>query len=201
MVRAIAGLWRWRGNPLCRRTDRREAWLTLWAALLILVGAPLVGWAGADAAHDSLLRTAHEQQHSRQRTSAVAESVTTRPPLDSDPEATGRRVDRTRVKAVWTGPDGNTHTGTVSLHRHVRPGDRVHVWTDEEGMLSTRPMSARSASSHALLAGLACGALAVGLLEAARRLTVRALLRRRYTRWDEEWGRIGPDWGRTGTSN
>ena len=62
-------------------------------------------------------------------------------------------------------------------------------------------MSARTASSYAALAGLAAGAGAVGAMEAGRRLSVRQLLRRRYARWDEEWARIGPDWGRTGTNS
>ncbi|WP_326685843.1 MULTISPECIES: hypothetical protein [unclassified Streptomyces] len=200
-MRTIVGLWRWRGNPLCRRTDRREAWAALCAALLIAVGAPLIGWLGADAAHHALLRTAHEQQRERHRTWATAQHVNVRPSLDSNPETGAQGRERTRVTARWTGPDGTVRTGTVSVHREVSPGNRFQVWTDGQGRLTARPMSARSASSHSLLAGLAAGAFAVGGVEAGRRLTVRMLMRRRYARWGEEWDRIGPDWGRTGTSN
>ncbi|OEV30367.1 hypothetical protein AN219_11325, partial [Streptomyces nanshensis] len=91
-------------------------------------------------------------------------------------------------------------TGVVVLRHPVEPGARFPVWTDAHGRLTSRPMSTHSARSYSLLAGLAIGALTAGGLEAARRLTVRLLLRRRYARWDEEWVRIGPDWGRTGTS-
>ncbi|MBO8184248.1 hypothetical protein JW592_01945 [Streptomyces sp. DW4-2] len=200
-MRMIVGLWRWRGNPLCRGTDRREAWLSLWAALLIVLGAPLAGWAAAEAAHDVLLRTAHEQQRDRQRIWATAEHVTVLPPLDSETETAAGAPNRHRVAARWTGSDGTPHTGTVVLRRLVQPGDRFHVWADSHGRLTSRPMSTRSAGSYALLAGLAAAACTTAALEAGRRVTVRLLMRRRYARWDAEWVRIGPDWGRTGTSN
>ncbi|MBQ0866025.1 hypothetical protein KBY17_20265 [Streptomyces sp. RK75] len=200
-MRMIVGLWRWRENPLCRGTDRREAWLSLWAALLIALGVPLAGWAAADAAHGALLRTAHKQQHERQRIQATVQHVTVLPPLDSETETAAGAQNRNRVTARWTGPEGNTHTGTVMLRHPVEPGSRFHVWTDAQGRLTSRPMSARSARSYSLLAGLAAAAFAAGALEGGRRVTVRLLLRRRYARWDEEWVRIGPDWGRTGAGN
>nr|WP_243274764.1 hypothetical protein [Streptomyces albus] len=187
---------------MCRRTDRREAWLSLWAAVLMAVGAPLVGWWAEETARDALLRTVHEQQRSRQRTWATVQHVTVHPPLDSEADtAAGRQQNRNRVTARWPGPDGAPHTGTVLLRRPVRPGDRFPVWTDAGGRLTSRPMSARGAASHSLLAGLAAGAFTIAVLETGRRVTVRMAMRRRYARWDEEWGRIGPDWGRTGSSS
>ncbi|MFF9559217.1 hypothetical protein ACF1DY_25795 [Streptomyces albus] len=201
-MRTIVGLWRWRGNPLCRRTDRREAWLSLWAAVLMVLGAPLVGLWTEEATQSALLRAAAEQQGDRQRTWATVLHVTVRPPLDSETEtAAGRQQNRNEVTARWAGPDGAPHTGTVVLRRPIRPGDRFSVWTDGRGRLTSRPMSARGAASHSLLAGLAAGAASVAVLEAARRVAVRLVLRRRYALWDEEWGRIGPDWGRAGSSS
>ncbi|GAA2621403.1 Rv1733c family protein [Streptomyces axinellae] len=200
-MRSIVGLWRWRGNPLCRRTDRGEAWTALCAALLIAAGAPLLGWLGAGAAHHALLRTAHEQQRERHRVWATAQHVSVRPALDPDPETGAQRSRRTHVTARWTGPDGTVRTGTVSVHREVSAGSRFPLWTDGQGRLTARPMSARTAASHSLLAGLAAGAFTAGGVEAGRRLAVRMLMRRRFARWDEEWHRIGPDWGRAGTSN
>src|SRR5690606_29315652 len=75
-MRSIRGLWRWRGNPLCRRSDRQEAWLSLCAALLIAVGAPLAGWYGATLAQDSLRANAAEQQRERRLVSAIVEDTT-----------------------------------------------------------------------------------------------------------------------------
>lgn len=200
-MRSIAGLWRWRGNPLCRRSDRREAWLALCAVILTVVAAPLLGWLGASAAHGALLETVREQQRGRHQVWATVESVQTRAPLDSDPESAAQRPDRSAVVAHWSGPDGSNHKNSVAAQQRVQPGERFRLWTDEQGRAVNAPMSPRTASSYAALAGLAAGAAAVGAMETGRRLALRQLLRRRYARWDEEWARIGPDWGRTGSNS
>jgi hypothetical protein len=200
-MHVIAGLWRWRGNPLCRRSDRREAWLALCALILTVAVAPIVGWLGASSAHVALLESAKEQQRGRHLVWATAESVQTRAPANPDPEASGQSPERDYVVAYWATPHGSSHKGTVRTRHGVQPGERFRIWIDEEGRTAKRPMSTRTASSYAALAGLAAGAGAVGAMEAGRRLSVRQLLRRRYARWDEEWARIGPDWGRTGSNS
>lgn len=200
-MRAIVGLWRWRGNPLCRRSDRREAWLALGAMILVVVVAPLAGWLGASVAHDALRANAKEQQHNRHQVWATAESVQDRAPLDPDPESAAQQPDRRHVVAHWAGPDGSSHKSTVTARHQVQPGERFRIWTDAAGTPTTRPMSPQTASSYAALAGLAVGVGAGGAMEAGRRLVMRELLRRRYALWDAEWARIGPDWGRTGRSN
>ncbi|HEV7627536.1 MAG TPA: hypothetical protein VGO89_13655 [Streptomyces sp.] len=200
-MRSIVGLWRWRGNPLCRRSDRREAWLALCAVILTVVVAPVAGWLGASAAQGALLQNAEEQQRGRHHVWATAESIQTRAPLDSDPESAAQRSDRARVVAHWAGPDGSNHKYAVSTQRQVQPGERFRIWTDEQGRIAHRPMSQGTVSAYAALAGLVVGVGAAASMETGRRLTVRHLLRRRYAMWDEEWARIGPDWGRTGSNN
>ena len=199
-MRSIVGLWRWRGNPLCRRSDRREAWLALCAVVLIVVITPAVAWLGASAAHSALSQNAHEQQRGRHQVWATAESVETRAPLDTDPETAAHDPERQRVVAHWAAPDGSSRKSTVSTKQQVQPGERFRVWTDAEGRVVKNPMSSGTIASYAALAGLAAGAGAAGAMEAGRRLSVRQLLRRRYARWDSEWARIGPDWGRTGSN-
>lgn len=201
-LHTIAGLWRWRRNPLCRRSDRREAWLTLWAALLIALGAPAVGTLGGMLAHRELLEAIRAQESQRHAVWAtVQQLVVPQPPLDSDADENPDTEDRYHVIAYWPGPDGATRTGTTDVGHRVRPGDRFHIWTDELGRITTRPMSDDTASSQAALAGLVAAVAAGAAVEAGRRLAVRQLLHRRYARWEDEWARIGPDWGRTGTSN
>jgi hypothetical protein len=200
-MRAIVGLWRWRRNPLCRRSDRREAWLALGAMFLVVIVAPLAGWLGTSMAHGALLKNAQEQQRGRHQVWATAESVQDRAPLDSDPESASQQPDRRHVVAHWAGPDGSSHKSTVTTRHRVQPGERFRIWTDAEGMATTRPLTERTASSYAALAGLATAAGAAGAMEAGRRLAMRQLLRRRYALWDAEWSRIGPDWGRTGSNS
>ena len=200
-MRSIVGLWRWRNNPLYRRSDRREAWLALCAIALIVVCAPLLGLFGAATAHDALLRTVREEHHDRHQVWATAQSVRSRVAPDPDPESATQHAARRHVVAQWAGPDGRSHRGTVGTDRPVRAGDSFRIWTDRQGRLTARPVSARTASSHAALAGIAAGVASAAAVEAARRLTVRQSMRRQYLRWGEEWDRIGPDWGRTGTNS
>lgn len=194
-MRSIAGLWRWRRNPLCRGTDRVEGWLTLGAVLLITLATPTAALCGGRAAHQALLETVRDQHRQRQQVWAtVAETA---PPADSDPE----HGSGYRVAATWTAADGRTHSGTVTTDRAAEPGDRLRVWTDARGELTSRPMDAATAATHAVLAGIGTAGVAAGLVEAVRRLAVRRLMSRRYARWEEEWARVGPDWGRADRAN
>ncbi|GAA2422660.1 Rv1733c family protein [Streptomyces macrosporus] len=194
-MRSIAGLWRWRRNPLCRSTDRVEGWLTLSAVLLITLATPAAAVWGGRAAHQALLETARDQY--RQRYQVWATVAETAPPPTSDPEPDSGY----RVAATWTAADGRTHTGTVTTDRAAEPGDRLRVWTDARGHLTSRPMDAAGALSHAVLAGIGTAGVAAGLVETVRRLAVRRLMARRYARWEEEWARVGPDWGRADRAN
>lgn len=202
-MHSIVGLWRWRGNTLCRRSDRREAWLAAGAAALILVGAPLLGCLSASQVYDSLLTTAHQQRLERHRIWAIAEEVVVLPPVDTDPESASGSEDERRIRTVaqWTGPDGSSHKGMVRAGRGLHPGERFRIWTDSRGEITSRPVTARTATAHAALAGLAATAAGAAAVEAGRRLLLWRLMRHRYARWDEEWQRIGPDWGRTGSSS
>ncbi|MGW7354370.1 Rv1733c family protein [Streptomyces sp. NPDC054784] len=201
-MRSIVGLWRWRRNPLCRSSDRHEALASLCAALLLLFAVPLVGLTGGVLAHEEMLGAAREQRSERHPARAtVQQLVVPRPGLDADPDDADGDVARHRVVAYWTGRDGAVHTGVADAGRPLRPGERFRIWTDERGRITGPPLSEATASSQALLAGLVSAAVAAALVETVRRLTVRQLLRRRYAEWDAEWDRIGPDWGRTGSSN
>jgi hypothetical protein len=201
-VRAISGLWRWRHNPLRRKTDLAEAWLALVALLLILVVGPVIGSLVGGVAQDVLQRSVREQRESRHQVTATVVRKLDRSPLDAEPEASSGRDLRSRVVADWTAPDGTTQHGTVlaalpSPHR----GDHFTMWTDQHGRMVARPLESATATTHAVLAGVGAALLTAGAVEGARRLAVWRMVRRRYARWDQAWDRAGPDWGRTGTGS
>ncbi|MCM3810467.1 hypothetical protein HUF15_40065 [Streptomyces samsunensis] len=195
-MRKIWGLWRWRRNPLRRRTDVVEACAALIAASLILLLAPAVGWASGSLAHGALVNAAREQRAERHLLSATVVKVLPHPPIDSDPETASARDAHRRVLARWTGPDGSKHEGTLGAHPGADPGERFRIWTDDRGRPVGRPLDTATAATHAVLAGIgAAGATAV-LVDGARRLVVWQLMRRRYVQWDIAWERAGQDWGR-----
>ncbi|CAL9365866.1 MULTISPECIES: Rv1733c family protein [Streptomyces] len=201
-MRAIGGLWRWRGNPLCRTSDLAEAWLALTALLLIVFVAPLAGVLVGGAAQSALQRSVREQHEARHRVTATVVRALERSPLTVDPEGAPGEELRSRVLADWTGPDGSRHEGPV-LVGIDRPasGDRFAMWTDARGREVARPLDSATAATHAVLAGAGTAVAAAALVEAARRIVVWRMVRRRYARLEREWERAGPDWGRTGAGS
>lgn len=203
-VRAVLGIRRWRHNPLCRPTDRHEAWVALTALLVIVLAAPVLGWLCGSLTDEALQQTVRSQHAERSLTSAV---VVREAPGGSlfaqDPEAAVTEdTTRTSVVADWRAPDGTVRRGTVSTASEVTtPGTRIRIWTDREGRPAMRPMDAPTAHTHAVLAGVGVAVLAGGLTEAVRRLVVWRMTLRRYARLDRAWAEVGPDWGRTGTGS
>ncbi|MEW2526570.1 hypothetical protein [Streptomyces sp. NPDC047071] len=199
-MRAIAGLWRWRRNPLRRATDLAEAWAALVALVLIVVGAPVVGAVTGSLTNDALLRSVEAQRAARHVVTATVLKKLDQPPLDPDPETSSARDAHHRVLAHWKGPDGSGHAGTVASGlKSPHPGDRFTVWTDRTGRVVGRPLDPATATTHAALAGFGAALASAGLVEGARRLLLWHIVRRRYARWDQAWQQAGPDWGKTGT--
>ncbi|MEU7066774.1 hypothetical protein [Streptomyces sp. NPDC046161] len=194
------GVWRWRRNPLRRRTDLFEAWLALAAAVCVLVVAPAVGWLAGARVDDTLQRAVHEQRQERYLVPAVVLRPTQAAPeggVAADKSAGPQTPQRTRILASWTAPDGSVHRGTVpAAEEPPRAGDQFRIWTDTSGRLVGQPLAASAASFHAVMAGLAAALGVAALVETVRRLIVRRLMHRRYIRLDRAWAAVGPDWGR-----
>lgn len=201
-MRAISGLWRWRHNPLCRATDLAEAWVALAGLLLILSLAPLVGARVGGAAQDAMQRSVRDQHESRHRVTATVVRALERPPVSVDPDGVSAGGLRSRVLADWTAPDGSRHEAPVMASiDDPETGDRFAVWTDGQGRTVARPLDSATATTHAVLAGFGAAVVAAALIEAGRRIVVWRMVRRRYARWEREWDRAGPDWGRTGAGS
>lgn len=200
-MRTIRGLWRWRGSPLCRRSDLAEAWIGLCAGVLLVLGAPLAGLVSGAAAYDELSRVVREQRLQRHQVWATVEQPVERPPAGPGSAHPDGHRERHPVLAFWEGPDGVTRSGTVRAVRPLYPGDRFRVWTDAHGALTSPPLSETHATTHSAVVGAVAAVLAGIAAEAGRRAAVRRLLRRRYAEWDEQWARIGPDWGRAGSNS
>ncbi|WP_330328995.1 hypothetical protein OHS33_04110 [Streptomyces sp. NBC_00536] len=198
------GVWRWRRNPLRRPTDLIEAWVAFAALVCVLVVVPAVGWTAGLRVDVTLQRAVREQRQDRY----LIPAVVVRPAADSlggasaDPAAQRQSPQRTQIVAAWTAPDGTSHQGTVpAAQEPPHPGDRFRIWTDTQGRVVGRPLDPSTAAVHAGLAGLAAAIGAAALVETLRRMVVRRLMHRRYTRLDRAWAAAGPDWGRAGAGS
>ncbi|MGI5484139.1 Rv1733c family protein [Streptomyces lavendofoliae] len=206
-MRAVVGLRRWRHNPLRRATDLAEAWVALVALLLMCVAAPATGLVVGTLTHGSLQQSARLQQEQRHPVTArVLHHDDTRAGARdagaADAGAPGGHRLRRPVQAQWEGPDGVRRTGSLTTARHdIVPGDTFRIWTDDRGRPVAPPMTERNAHDHAVLAGIGTAILAAGLVEGARRIVVRRMVRRRYAELDRAWARAGQDWGRAGAGS
>ncbi|MEG3628331.1 Rv1733c family protein [Streptomyces poriticola] len=182
--------WRWRRNPLRRRSDVVEAWTVLAVAVLLFLGAPLAGAASAWWAHGQAHQVASEQQTDRRQ--VRAEVVGRASDTASAVHAGGQHAYRATVR--WTEPGGTERTTTVRVPTDTRRGDAVDVWLDPQGRSVPAPATSATVWQHTLTLG-ACGtagtAFAVLLARGAVR---RVALRHRLAEWERAWARTEPRW-------
>ncbi|MEU8788166.1 hypothetical protein [Streptomyces sp. NPDC048643] len=180
-------LWRWRRNPLRRRSDALESWVLLVAWVFTVFGGVVTGLAATQAVEDGLARQ-------RAAWHAVTARLTEDVPPVSATESGARVV---WAPARWTTADGALRSGQVRVHAGSAAGTPVAVWTDREGRLVSRPATVVQARVRASLVGGLVGVSAAGIPFVTGRLVRTRLERRRMDQWDREWQRIGPLWGRT----
>jgi hypothetical protein len=187
--------WRWRRNPLRRRTDLVEAWLGVLTAVLFCL-APVVGWWAGQSVDRTLQGVVRAQRAAR--TLVTATVVPAGAPSTAASKAAavddGRRGDILR----WTGPDGSAHSKKVSADLEVWRSSGVRLWTDRHGELVPAPLDGATAATHAVLAGIAVGAATGGMVLIFRSVLVWRLTIRRMAFWEREWARAGQDWGHAG---
>lgn len=182
-------LWRWRRNPLRRRSDVAEAWVGLGVGVVMAVGAPVSGVAAADGMHTALTH----QNQSRHHVPAV---VTHDAPTADQARAGGANPDQIRTTVRWADRDGAVHMARVAVAPGARAGTSVPVWLDGRDRLTGPPLSPgeTTVQSDVMGAGAAAGFCVVAL--ATHRLAQAGLDRHRSRRWEREWSRVEPRWSR-----
>ncbi|ANP53234.1 hypothetical protein AVL59_30170 [Streptomyces griseochromogenes] len=180
-------LWRWRRNPLRRRADVVEAWVVLAAWLLTVLAGVLAGLAASGSVEHGLARERADWHP------AVARVVAQAP---GKPAASGAGGERVWAEVRWTVADGSAHTGQARVAPGSTAGAAVAVWTDPRGHLVTRPTTASEAAFRATLIGSMVGVGAAAVPFVGGTVLRGRLERRRMDRWDAEWARLGPQWGR-----
>ncbi len=179
-------------NPLRRRTDRIEAWIS--AALLVafLIGAPLLASGLGRWVHQGGMAEQRAQQ-SWHQTPAVLVAAAPRVPMYQFRLSWQTTVP---VQARWRGPAGQPRSGEVAAPAGSRAGRTVQIWVDGSGRATGAPLGGAGLTRRVVGAEvLAPAALAVLLLCLAG--VVRWLLnRRRLADWETAWASIGPRWSR-----
>lgn len=180
-------LWRWRRNPLRRRSDVIEAWIVLTGWICALIAGLLVGLGAADAVE----RAADRDRTENRAVSAVLAE-------DAEDKVPARAVSDHRVWATihWTASDGSTRTDEARVPPRTRAGSPVPVWTDKSGNLTSEPLTDGEARLHAAFGGVLAAAGASGAVWGVAWVSRLYLNRCRMQQWATEWERVGTRWGR-----
>ncbi|MFF4500391.1 hypothetical protein [Streptomyces sp. NPDC001401] len=174
--------WRWRRNPLKRRSDVIEAWVVLAAWVLAVSVAVLAGLVTTGAVGRDLDRERAERQE--------VSAVVTKDAADATPSAREARPPQAWATVRWTAPDGSTHTHRTQVPSGTRAGTHVVVWTDRHNNLASEPLAPADAIFRATLVGGLVAIGAGGAVWGCGRITRGCLARQRLRHWDEEWERI-----------
>ncbi|MFE2645379.1 hypothetical protein ACFXDO_22855 [Streptomyces nigra] len=176
--------WRWRRNPLRRRSDSVEAWVVLGTWALALLGSLIVGQVTLRSVQDGIASR-------RAEVHAVSAVLTENAPNTLAVRASGSS-DTVWAKVRWTSADGSTHTGRAQVEPGGKAGSTATVWTDRTGSLVSEPTTATEAMLESAFAGVLVGmSVGAGVLFGGW-LVRRDMERRRMGEWDEEWKQAGP---------
>ncbi|GAA3506333.1 hypothetical protein GCM10019016_134480 [Streptomyces prasinosporus] len=180
-------LWRWRRNPLRRRSDLVEAWVLLAALVLALSAAVFAGLAAAGAVDGAL---AERRDRTRTVPAVLIEDAAHAPPAPVSEHGDGGVWAPVR----WTAPDGTGRTGRAEVESGSEAGTAVTVWTDPEGRLVSAPPDGAEARFQVVMAGVTIGVAAAGPVLLGGRLARSRLQRRRLAQWEAEWRLVEPSW-------
>jgi hypothetical protein len=180
-MRRSKWLWRWRNNPLRRRSYLVEGWVLIALGTVTPVAAVLVAMTVTGAVGQHLNR----QRFDRHAATAV---------LTGDASDTSAYGTHPRARVRWTAPDGQHRTGVADVSAGLESGAHVTVWTNTSGALVSAPPSRSQARLEAAASGLTAaggiGLVALVCWGAATSITDR----KRADRWAAEWTETGPHW-------
>ncbi|MFJ8331929.1 hypothetical protein [Streptomyces sp. NPDC094437] len=177
-------LWRWRRNPLRRRSDAVEAWVVLGAWLFTVLAGVVAGLTAARTVEHGLAR--ERVEWGRVQGHLIEEA------RGAPDQRTGPSGDLVWGKVSWSAPDGTERTGQVRVVEGSPADTPVEVWTDRRGRLVSEPATASEARLRASLIGCLVGLSAAAVPLVGGRLLCGRLERRRLDQWDTAWARFDP---------
>ncbi|WP_405884942.1 hypothetical protein OG762_43230 [Streptomyces sp. NBC_01136] len=191
-MRARVRGWRWRRNPLRRRSDVVEAWTVLAVAVLLFIGAPLAGAAVGWWVYDGAQARAAAQRAQRHQVRAVL--VETAPAAVPSPQ--GGKQPMYPVKVRWTEPGKGSRTGEARVPAGKERGDRFDIWVDRHDRSVGPPVSDTAIWQHTLTTGALAAGGTMAVVLGGHFAVQRVAARRRLAEWERDWARTGPEWRR-----
>ncbi|MFD8253055.1 Rv1733c family protein [Streptomyces werraensis] len=173
-----------KANPLRRRSDQLEAWISRLLLLILLLGLPAATLGTGLATYRSAMGTVRTQSAERQE-------------VDAQVVSAGRTVAATqeqRAQVRWTGDEGTTRTDNARVKPHTPEGATVRLWVTRGGAVTGPPMTENQAVTTSWFTGGAAAAGFAAIIYVTRVGVRHELARKRYAQWDAEWERVEPLW-------
>ncbi|RLU89224.1 hypothetical protein CTZ27_22560 [Streptomyces griseocarneus] len=180
--------WKWRHNPLLRRSDIAEWWTAVATVLLMAVLAPLAGALAATGVEESANRL---RQDLHPATAILTKDAT----VLRTGTAPGEPTERARAPVRWQSSGHTIRTAMVQVSPDAKARASTMVWTDSHGRVGSRPPTRPQAEFRGNTAGAEVAAGVCLLLAGAHRMTVKVALHRyRERAWEREWSEVEPLW-------
>jgi hypothetical protein len=177
------------GNPLRRRADKIEVWLTPAVIAVFLALCPVVGIGMGTWAHARNAAAERAELSPWHSVRAVLRQAAPGPAQSDN----GANTWTVWAPARWSS-GGQQETREVPVAADTPAGSTITVWLNRAGVVQVPPASASQVAGVADIAtAIALAALAV-LLGILRWLVRRALDRRRLADWESAWLTVGPRW-------
>ncbi|WP_329347361.1 hypothetical protein OG226_01160 [Streptomyces sp. NBC_01261] len=184
-------LWRWRRNPLRRRTDLVQAWVAAGLFLMVLAGIPTTIFLAGDTAYRHYEKSARHQIATRHPVPAVLVRDAPRHPEPGSDEAKKARYP---VTVRFTDAQGRSRTAQAHVRPALPAGSTVRVWVNAAGEVTGPPLTPEQIRNHSMGWALVA-ALTVPLIGAAvYGVADRRLERHNLARWDTAWAETAPRW-------
>jgi hypothetical protein len=176
-------------NPLRRLTDRLETCLLAGLFVAAAVWAP---FAAQTAGHTWYAQAAH----TRQAQLAARHEVTAVLAQSAGVIGAYTLTSQVPTLASWTSAHGVPRAGDVAARLGSPSGTLVRVWTDDNGYLTSPPLTVTQVSDQTDAARVtAVGGIIVCYM--AITLAIRQLLnRRRMAAWEADWVATARVWNR-----
>jgi Protein of unknown function (DUF3592) len=188
-MRRLARRLGWDRNPLRRPADRMEAAVVTGLLAGFLLAAPVLGVIAGRLADHAALREQQIERTWRQVPATLLESAASQAAVSESP-------DRAWVTARWTAPGGQRRTGVITVRSPARAGQRVRVWVDPSGQLTTPPSGRENTAVDVAFGVLSVTAVLACSLVLAGGCVRLILNRRRLADWESAWHAVGPRWTR-----
>lgn len=184
-------LWRWRRNPLRRRTDVARAWIAVGLFLAVVAAVPVAAFLASDAARHHYEESARRQAATRHALPAVLLRDAPRHPEPGSDEAEKARYT---VPVRFTDPQGRARTARSDVRPSLPAGSTVRVWVNAAGEVTGPPLTSEQVRNHTLGCALVAALAVLALGAATYGFADRRLERHDLARWDTEWARTAPRW-------